>query len=58
MSSLSAIIQDLYEDISEQEAALAADSLVILFKTLQGVERRLAHEKCSELSDENIRNTN
>lgn len=57
MSALSNAIQELYEGMSAQEASFAADSLVSLFKTLQGVERRLAHEKRSEQNNEDLRST-
>lgn len=55
MSNLSDSIKELYEDMSEAEATHAANHLVSLFKTLQGIEARLAHEKSNEQTNENIR---
>lgn len=58
MSDLSDSIKELYEDMTEAEANHASSHLVNLFKVLQDVDARLAHEKSNELENEHIRNTN
>lgn len=58
MSNLSASIKDLYSEISDEDVVLAETNLIGFFKTLERVEARLAHEKCNEANDENIRSTN
>ncbi|OGV29916.1 MAG: hypothetical protein A3E88_02300 [Legionellales bacterium RIFCSPHIGHO2_12_FULL_35_11] len=58
MSNLTDSIKELYEDISEGEAKLAADSLVSFFRVLEQVESRLAQTKQRhEPENEYIRNT-
>lgn len=55
MSNLTDSIKELYEDISAQEAKLAADNLVSFFKILEQVESRLAQTKQRhEPENENI----
>ena len=55
MSNLTDSIKELYEDISAQEAKLAADNLVSFFKILEQVESRLAQtKKRHEPENENI----
>lgn len=44
--------------MSEAEATHAANHLVRFFKTLQGIEARLAYEKSNEQTNENIRSAN
>ncbi|MDP3560578.1 MAG: hypothetical protein Q8R83_00145 [Legionellaceae bacterium] len=58
MSNLTDSIKELYEDISAEEARLAADNLVSFFKVLEQVEARLAQSKQRhEPKNEDIRNT-
>ena len=58
MSNLTDSIKELYEDISEGEAKLAADNLVNFFKILEQVESRVAKTKQRhEPENEYIRNT-
>ena len=55
MSNLTDSIKELYEDISEGDAKLAADSLVNFFKVLEQVESRLVQTKQRhEPENENI----
>ena len=55
MSNLTDSIKELYEDISAQEAKLAADNLLSFFKILEQVESRVAQtKKCHEPENENI----
>ncbi len=55
MSNLTDLIKELYEDISAQEAMLAAENLVSFFKILEQVESRLAQtKKRHEPENENI----
>lgn len=59
MSNLTDSIKDLYEDISAEEAKLAADNLTSFFKILEQVEARVAPTKQRhEPENENIRNSN
>ncbi len=58
MSNLSNSIKELYEDMTEAEANHAAYYLVSLFKVLQEVDTRLAHEKSNELKNENLGSAN
>ncbi|MBN8827129.1 MAG: hypothetical protein J0H68_00280 [Sphingobacteriia bacterium] len=58
MSNLSDSIKDLYQDITEAEAVKAADDLVIFFKILNGIEKRLAHQESNELKNDNIGSAN
>lgn len=58
MSTLSDSIQDLYEDIPAEEATLAANNLISLFKILESIETRLARTQQShEPKNENIRSS-
>ena len=45
MSNLTDSIQELYEDISAEEAKLSADNLIGFFKILEQVESRVARTK-------------
>ncbi|MDA0782884.1 MAG: hypothetical protein O2970_11930 [Proteobacteria bacterium] len=54
MSNLSDSIKELYDDMTEAEANHAAHHLVSLFKVLQEVDSRLAHEKSNEQKNDNI----
>ena len=55
MSNLTDSIKELYEDISEGEAKLAADNLMNFFRVLEQVESRLAQTKQRhEPENENI----
>ncbi len=57
MSNLTDSIKELYEDISEGEAKLAADSLLSLFKMLEQIDSRMAQAtQTNEPKNENIRN--
>lgn len=59
MSNLTDSIKELYEDISAEEAKLAADNLTSFFKILEQVEARVARTKQRhEPENENIRNSN
>lgn len=48
MSDLSDSIKELYEDMTETEANLAASHLIGLFTVLQTIDSRLAHKKSNE----------
>lgn len=55
MSNLTDSIKELYEDISEGEAKLAADNLLSLFKILEQIDSRLAKSThTNEPENENI----
>ena len=55
MSNLTDSIKRLYEDISAEEAKLAADNLISFFKILEQVDARLAQKNQShEPTNENI----
>lgn len=58
MSKLSDSIKELYEDMPEAEANHAAHHLVSLFRVLQEIDARLAHEKSNERGNENLRSAN
>lgn len=59
MSTLSDSIQDLYGDISAEEATLAANNLISLFQIFERIETRLARTEANHGSkNENIRNSN
>lgn len=59
MTTLSDSIRDLYKDISAEEANLAANNLISLFKILESIDTRLARTKENlELKNENIRSSN
>lgn len=55
MSNLTDSIKELYEDISEGEAKLAADNLMSFFRVLEQVDSRLTQTKQRhEPENENI----
>jgi len=59
MSNLTDSIKEFYEDISAEEAKLAADNLINLFKILEQVESREAqNQQPYGPKNENIRNSN
>lgn len=62
MDSLKHLIKNLYGDIADNEAVLAANNLVGFFRKLEGIEERLSQESltnpselCNELNHEDIR---
>lgn len=62
MDSLKHLITNLYGDVADNEAILAANNLVGFFRKLEAIEARLSQEYlinpselCNELNHENIR---